>query len=286
MKILGTGLSGLVGSRIVELLSPHFQFENLSLETGVDITKKETVDRYVDASDAPWVFHFAARTDVDGAEKEKSLKEESPTWIVNVDATGYIVEACRRTGKHVLFISTDFVFDGLKEAYTESDTPNPAGFYAETKYEGEKLVMTLKNNGLIIRIANPYRINPFTKPDFVHKIIGRLKNNQEIKAAHDQIFVPTFIDDIAYAIRTLVAKQATGIYHAVGSQALSPYTAAQKIAKTFGFNTSLVQQVSFAEYFKGRAPRPFHALLRNDKITKLGVVMHSFDEVLPRVKAE
>lgn len=285
MKILGTGLSGLVGTRVVELL-PQFQFENLSLETGIDITKKETVDRYIESSDASWVFHFAARTDVDGAENESAQEEKSPTWIVNVAATNYIVEACQRTGKHLLYISTDFVFEGTKESYTEDDLPNPQGWYAKTKYEGEKIVQTIGNFGLIIRIANPFRLDAFSKPDFVHKIIDRLKSGQEIVAAQDQIFVPTFIDDIAGALKVLVEKNASGIYHVVGSQALSPFDAAQHIAKEFKFDTSRIKPTMFAEYFAGRAPRPFRAHLKNDKITQLGAVMHSFDEILPRVQAE
>ncbi len=284
MKILGTGLSGMVGSRVIELLSPRFQFENLSLETGVDITKKETVDRYVEHSDAPWIFHFAARTDVDGAEKERDQKEESPTWVVNVSATQYIVDACKKFRKKLLYISTDFVFDGEKDQYTEKDTPHPLGWYAETKYEGEKRVDTLGGDGLIIRIANPYQSARFTKADFVHKIIDRLASGQEVIAAQDQIFVPTFIDDIAPAIETLVTRGLFGIYHVVGSQALSPFMAAQKIAKLFNFDISLVKPASFVQYFSGRAPRPFHANLKNDKITQLGVVMHSFDEGLAIVK--
>lgn len=284
MKILGTGLSGMVGSRVVELLSPSFQFENLSLETGVDITKKETVDQYIASSDAPWIFHFAARTDVDGAEKERTLKEKSPTWIVNVLATQYIIDACKRTGKKLLYISTDFVFDGTRDEYREEDLPNPLSWYAITKYEGERRVSSLRDHGLIVRIANPYRIDTFAKPDFVHKIIDRLKNHQEVVAANDQIFVPTFIDDIARALNILVENNASGVYHVVGGQALSPFAAAQKIAAVFGLDLSLVKSTTFAEYFAGRAPRPFHAHLKNDKITQLGVVMHSFDEVLPHIK--
>ncbi len=283
MKILGTGLSGLIGTRIVDLLSSSFQFENLSLDTGVDITNKKVVDERIEKSDAQWVFHVAAVTDVDGAEKERSLKEDSQTWKVNVVATEYIVEACKKTGKKLLYISTDFVFDGAKDFYTEGDIPHPLGWYGITKYEGEKRVQMLGEQSLIIRPANPYRLDKFTKPDFVHKLIDRLKSNQDVVAPQDQIFVPTFIDDIAGALKTLVENNASGIYHVVGSQALSPFVAAQKIASVFGFDQSLVKQTTFAEYFAGRAPRPFHAHLKNDKITQLGVVMHSFDEVLPRI---
>jgi dTDP-4-dehydrorhamnose reductase len=91
MKILGTGLSGLVGGRIVELLQDRYEFENLSLETGVDITKPGVVDEYIAKSEAPWVWHFAARTDVDGIEAEKSQGEHSLTWTVNVKATEHVM---------------------------------------------------------------------------------------------------------------------------------------------------------------------------------------------------
>src|SRR4030042_6196951 len=229
MKIIGTGLSGLVGSRVVELLSPSYSFENLSLETGVDITQKETVDAYLDRSDSPWVFHFAAKTDVDGAEKERNLGEKGSVWLVNVGATQYIVDACRRTKKRLLYISTDFVFDGKKDVYNEDDIPKPQGWYAVTKYEGEKRVTSL-DNGLVIRIAYPYRASDKVRPDFVNKIIARLKSGESIAAPGDKLFGPTFIDDIAHAIQVLVERNARGIYHVVGSEAISPYRAAQQIA--------------------------------------------------------
>ena len=77
----------------------------------------------------------------------------------------------------MLYISTDYVFDGTKDEYTEDDTPNPQGFYAETKCKGEDAVRELGNMGLIIRIANPYRAHPIGKKDFVHKMKERLEAN-------------------------------------------------------------------------------------------------------------
>src|SRR3989344_8889131 len=133
MNILGTVLSGLIGSRVVELLTPEYTFKNLSLETGFDITDSQAVEKYFTRSNAPWVFHFAAITDVDGCEKEKSQGAESTAWEVNVRATENIANICKKTGKHLLYISTDFVFDGTKELYIETDTPHPLNFYAMTK---------------------------------------------------------------------------------------------------------------------------------------------------------
>ena len=112
VNIIGTGLSGLVGSRVMNLLTPEFRFENLSLETGVDITQKDVVMDKISSSDASWIFHFAAITDLDAAEKERSLGESGNTWRVNVEGTRNIVEAARKFKKRVLYLSTDFVFDG------------------------------------------------------------------------------------------------------------------------------------------------------------------------------
>lgn len=278
MNILGTGLSGLVGSRVTELLSPDFTFENLSLETGVDITDKTSVDTFFAKSAAPWVFHMAAYTNVQGAEKERDL-----AWKVNVLATEHIIDTCKKLGKKLLYVDTDYAFDGKKKSYTEEDTPNPLGWYAVTKSEGAKRVVT--SGGLVIRISNPYRANPVGKKDFVHKMLEWLQTGQVVTAPIDQIFTPTFIDDIAAALRVLVKLGASGIYHVVGSS-LSPFDAAQIIADVFGCNKKLIQQTTFATMFINRAPVPQYATLKNDKIQSLGVTMHSFNEGIAEVKKQ
>ncbi len=286
MNILGTGLSGLIGSRVTALLSPGFSFEDLSHKTGVDITQYDQVNEKIEASDAPWVFHFAAYTDVQGAEKEKELGKESAAWKVNVDATANIAEICKKTGKHLLYLSTDYVFDGQKKEYSESDTPNPQGWYTMTKYEGEKIVAGLGPLGLIVRISNPYRANPVGKRDWVHKMMDRLSTGQPISGPEDQLFVPTFVDDLAGVIRTLVEKNHSGIVHAGGGSALSPYQAAQKIAALYGYDMSLVTPNTFAKFSEGRAPYPQYAVLKNDTLTAWGISMRTFDDGLAEVKRQ
>lgn len=284
MNILGTGLSGLVGGRVVELLSSAHTFENLSLETGVDITKPGVVDEYITRSDAPWVFHFAARTDVDGIEPEKDQGEQSLAWIVNVKATEYVVDAVRKSGKHLLYLSTDFVFDGTKERYTETDQPNPQSWYARTKYEGEQRVLGLGANGLVVRIANPYRTPWSGKPDFIQRMLARLQAGQPLSVPAGQQFVPTFIDDIAAALDLLVRHNASGIYHAVGSEAMSPLAVAEALTIAYKITQADISQVPFAQYYAGRAPRPFQAVLSNAKITELGLHMSTFSEGLRKIR--
>lgn len=278
MNIIGTGLSGLVGSRVVELLERGFQFENLSLETGVDITQKDVVHERLTASPASWVFHFAAVTDLDASEKERQRGEKSLAWRVNVEGTRNIVDVAKTSAKHVLYLSTDFVFDGSGGPYTEESRPNPQSWYAVTKYEGEKLVAGLKDAGLILRIAFPYQARPQGRVDFVHRIIEQLRAGERIEAPNDQHFTPTYIDDIARVIAQLVRTNASGVYHAVGSQALSPYDAALLIAQMHRLDQSRIAPTSWEAYYKNRASRPRQAVLKNDKIESLGLSMTPFLE--------
>lgn len=286
MNIIGTGLSGLVGSRVADLLSPEYTFDNLSLETGFDITNRQAVETYITNSNAPWVFHFAAITDVDACEKEKSLGIRSSVWKVNVEATENIASICRKIGKHLLYVSTDFVFDGTIEPYHESDMPHPLSFYGQTKYEGEKRVVDIGNLGLIVRLSFPYRKETWKKADFVHRIMEKFQSGETITVPEGQRIVPTYIDDIAAGLKKLILTNAHGIYHLVGSQALTLKDIAAKIAEQCSFDVQKIYEVPFDAYYAGRAPRPFHAVLSNDKITKLGIRMSSFDEGLEKVRSQ
>ncbi len=286
MKILGTGLSGLVGSRVVELLSPPWSFENLSLETGIDITDKTLVTRYIEQSESQWVFHFAAITDVDGCEQEKDRGQQSRSWQVNVAATEHIVQACKETGKRMVYISTDFVFDGTKPSYTEEDIPNPLSWYALTKYEGEKRVTALGDRGLIVRIAYPYRATAAGKPDFVHRILERLQQGSPVTAPSDSFITPTFIDDIAYALKKLISARSSGIYHVVGGAATTPFEAAQTIARVFELDSSHITSIMHEDYYKNRARRPFYGILKHDKIAKFGVAMSTLEDGLRAVREQ
>lgn len=286
-KILGVGITGLVGSRIAELLD-SYNFTNLSLETGVNITDSKTLDPIRNISSDSIIFHLAAKADVDSCEQEKSLGKESMAWKINVEGTRNVVEACKIGGKKIIYVSTDFVFDGKKEGggYTEEDNPNPVNWYAQTKFEGENIV---KNSGLpfiIMRIAYPYRAKFEMKKDFVRNIISRLEKNQKVQAVTDHVMTPTFIDDIASAVDVLIKNNSEGIFHVVGGQFISPYNAGLLIAKVFGFESSLVEETTKEEYFKGCAERPFRLALKNDKIQKLNIKMKGLEEGLLEVKKQ
>jgi len=279
MKILGTGLDGLVGSRIVELLKDQYEFES----SDVDITDRNSIITRIRNSDASIVLHLAAKTSVDGCEEDRS-----GAWGVNVFGTQNIAEACQKSNKKLIYISTDFVFDGENppsRGYSEEDVPNPVNWYAKTKYEGEKIVQNTLASWIIARIAYPYR-SVFLRNDFLRAILIRLQKNEQVLAVTDHIFTPTLIDDVAYALDVLIKNESKGIFHVVGSQSLSPYDAAVAIAREFGFDQKYITQTTRSEFFKNRAPRPFHSALKNDKIRRLGVRMKGFGEGIREVKRQ
>ncbi len=288
-QIIGLGLNGLIGSRITQLLSDKYSFISLSRSTGVDITDAKSLTNIKNYPDARFVLHLAAKADVDGCEEDKALGDLGDAWKINVEGTRNVAEICRETEKKIIYISTDFVFDGKKsegEKYDEADLPNPLNWYGKTKHEGEQMVEKSGADYIIARLAYPYRASLDTRKDFFRTILENLQQGVKVKAVSDHIFCPTFIDDIAKALDNLIKNDATGIYHIVGGEALTPYAASLKIAEVFGLPKDLITRTTREEFFKDRAPRPFNLALENAKITELGVKMRGFEEGLLEIKRQ
>jgi len=285
IPILATGLSGMVGTRVAEILSDNFEFEDISLATGIDITDKKSVDRVISESESKIVLHLAAKTDVDSCEDDKILGEDGAAWQINVVGTENIIEAAKANGKRVIYISTDFVFDGTKDEYHEDDKANPVSWYGNTKYLGEERLSSSDIDFTILRISYPYRNLFEQKKDFVHRIIEQLKIDAKIMAVRDHIITPTFIDDIAFGLSLFLKRNLSGIYHLVGSSSLSAEAAARLIRTVFNLKGE-VNPIDRSIYFKDRAFRPFNLTLRNDKIGKLGIRMSNFNEGLKTVKTQ
>lgn len=285
MKILGTGLSGLIGTRVVELLSNEYEFGDLSLDTGVDITDKDLVNKAFAKSDASIVLHMAALTDVDVCEADRDLGMTGRCWQVNVGGTRNIAEAAGRFNKKLIYISTDFVFSGEAEVYNENSEPEPINWYGQTKYEAEKIVQESSDKVLIARLAFPYRAN-FQKEDIVRFFLNRLKNGEQVRAVDDWIITPTFIDDIALALDMLIQKNRGGIFHVVGSSSHTPFDMAKMIAEKFKSDKGLIEAVKLRDLFAGKAPRPQRLVIKNDKIRRLGVKMKGFEEGLMELKRQ
>ncbi len=288
MKIGIIGSTGLIGSRIKELLSSTHQFDEYNSSIGADITDKNSLATLA-ASDAELVLLLAAKTDVDSCELDREKGDAGDAWKINVVGAQNVASLCAETQKKLVYVSTDFVFDGEKpegQAYTEDDVPSPVNWYGYTKWHGEEAV---KNSGveyIIVRPAYPYRAAFEKKNDFMRAIKARMENNQPVAAVSDHLFCPVFIDDFVHAIDVLISSDKTGIFHTVGSQTLSPFDAAKMIALNFGLDQSQISSASRADYFAGKAKRPFNLSLKNDKINALGVEMRGFEEGLQEVKRQ
>ncbi|MBI5045071.1 MAG: NAD(P)-dependent oxidoreductase [Candidatus Levybacteria bacterium] len=286
-NIIGVGISGLVGSRVKELLT-QYSWIGLSRENGFDIQIPDSVS-FSQYNQASWVVLFAAKADVDACELDREHGKDGEAWKINVEGARTVVNACRRDGKKLIYISTDFVFSGddtPENGYDEDDIPSPINWYGHTKFEAEKIIQESGIDHIIVRPAYPYRAKFDSKKDFFRAILGRLQNNQPIKAITDHVYNPTFIDDIADAIGILLKEDKRGIFHVVGSQSLSPYESALEIARVFNCDANLIDKITRQEYFEGKANRPYNLHMNNDKITKLGVTMRSFTQGLEEIKKQ
>lgn len=284
--VAATGLTGLIGSRLAELMSGEIEWLPLRYEDGFNIASEEKVKKAISEFNGDAVLHLAAFTDLNAANKEQGDKQ-GMCYKINVLGTRNMAQVCQKNGKYLIHVSTDAVFGGDKKLqYTEEDAPGPIGWYGQTKLWAEEEVWKSRCLAVIVRFAYPFRARFEQKKDFVRKIIGQLKSGKEISMFDDTIFTPTFIDDIAPALRAILMKRPTGIFHVVGSTALSPYESAKETAKVFDLNKSLIETQKFDEYLKsGSQPYPRYAELSNGKLkAKLGVSMRTFSEALAEMK--
>lgn len=269
IRIVLTGSTGLVGSRIIELLHNDFTFIPLSHDV-VDITNKDSVYTFLKDLDFDLMLHLAAYTQVDKAEEEQEKAR-----LINVEGTRNLFEHCVSKEKKFIYISTDFVFDGEHPPYYEDSVPNPLGVYAKTKYEGERIV---KDRAMIIRFSYPYRTAYDKKKDFVRSLKFLLESHTPLTMIQDTLITPTFIDDIAEALRHLFVNFTPEIFHICGASSLSPYNAAMIIAEQFHLDSSLITPITLDEYSKGKAPRPRYSVTKSKKNTFY--TMKSFEEGL------
>ncbi|HUV71547.1 MAG TPA: sugar nucleotide-binding protein [Clostridia bacterium] len=290
VKVLGTGLSGLVGSRIVELLGPKFEFEDLALEKGHDITRLRTIEKKIASFPASFLIHLAAFTDV-GAAWEENNNKTGRCYRINVEGTENIASLCAKYRKHLIHFSTDFVFGGeSNEPYTEKDKPNPIDWYGKTKAWAEEKVKTSGCSYTIVRIAYPFRARYPAKTDLIRQLINGLRDKSLYPMFADKIITPTFVDDIAWGIGKILERGSEGIWHLTGSSFVSHYELAKLVVRTFSFDESLVKKGSLLEYQKSNPEaRPYPRCLKiaNQKaIRELGIEMKDINSALLSIKEQ
>lgn len=225
-SLLGTGLNGLVGSRLVRDFADFYNFENLDVSDPThptDITDYDQVLKALSASSAKAIVHFAAFTDVTKAWEQRDDKN-GVAYRVNVIGTENVARAAKETGKQLVHISTAYVFNGEKESmYTEEDTMNPIEWYGQTKAWAEEKVQEVGGDWTILRIDQPFRPDSFARPDTAHRIISGLQAGKLYPQFTNHFFGPTYIPDFARVIDWVVRTNSTGIFHASAGEKWSDY---------------------------------------------------------------
>lgn len=286
--VIGTGLTGLVGSRIIEL-NQDVNFTNISIESGVSILDLAALEKvFSDHPESKVVLHLAAFTDVNAAWAQKD-DQNGLCYQLNVVGTQNVIDLCRKYGKYLIHISTDYVFDGTKDGkYTEDDPTSPIEWYGETKAIAEKLVTESGISASIVRLAFPYRAQYDPKIDVVRKIKAKLENHEAANLFDDQFTTPTFIDDIAVGLKTFIGTQPTGIFNLVASSSQSIYEMGLLIAEVFSLDKEFVKVFSLAEYLKTPNARPYAKsnILSNVKVAALGIKMRTLREGLEEMKKQ
>jgi dTDP-4-dehydrorhamnose reductase len=249
-KILMIG-SGLLGSKLAGIVVNEFTMLTTYKEHPpttenyksyyLDIINERDVTVLIKKLNPNYIIHTAALTDVDHCERDKRL-----AWNINVEGTKHIAEASKETGAKLIYISTDYVFDGEKGMYKENDPTNPIDYYGKTKLQGEKVVNGLRDY-IIVRPSVLYGA-----------------------------------DNLAELILTLIEKEECGIFHLSGSERISRFDFALKIAKIFDLNTDLIKPIA-SDQLNWIAKRPMDSSLDVTKISKIRKPLN-IEEALTRMR--
>ena len=265
-KIIVTGGTGLLGNKIIKLQAEDYTFfgtynknkPDFKNAIPLDIVNKKKFS-IIEKTQPEVIIHTAGITNVDYCENHR---DES--WKINVEGTKNIIEISEKIGSKIVFISTDYVFDGKKGPYKEDDETNPISWYGKTKLEAEKLIESSNLEYIIARTTVLYGWDKH-KLNFVTWVIDELKNCREIKVVTDQYGTPTLTDNMAEIILQLILKNKQGIYNVVGPDLINRYQFALEIEKIFNLPKRFIIPVTSKE-LNQKAPRPKKGGLKVDKI--------------------
>lgn len=264
MKVLVTGANGQLGYDVLKELKKRGH-EALGVDKEyMDITDHESVGRVLDEVRPEAVIHCAAWTAVDAAENN-----EDNVRLVNAKGTANIAEGCKKLGCKMMYISTDYVFDGSGSEPWKPDCKKykPLGVYGQTKLEGELAVADTIKNFFIVRIAWVFGING---NNFVKTMLKLGKTHDKVRVVNDQIGTPTYTFDLARLLVDMIETDKFGYYHATNEGGyISWCDFACEIYRQAGYKTEVVP-VSTAEYGLSKAVRPLNSRLDKSKLKDNG----------------
>ena len=294
MKVLLTGANGLLGRHLVKKLAEK-GYEVIATAKGeskinsigngkvkflsLDITDGAAVNKLMNEVKPDVLLHTAAMTQVDECELNKI-----DCWNTNVTATRFLIDSAKETKSRIIFISTDFVFDGLHGPYKEEDEPNPVNYYGSTKLAAEKAVIQSGLDWAIVRtVLVVGNTEDGQRQNILTWVKEKLEKGETIKVVDDQVRTPTYVEDLADGIILILEKKSKGIFHIAGKDTLTPYQIAWQTAEFLKLNSKLIEK-SDASNFTQAALRPPTTGFKIDKAKKeLSYQPHSFNEILKEV---
>jgi dTDP-4-dehydrorhamnose reductase len=291
LRILITGASGLYGSKLAKIsLSQGLEVYSTDVQElsvygnflKLDITDKPSVEDAFSKVKPNVVVHAATLTDVDKCETNKDL-----AWKINVEGTRNIIEAAKKQDTFVIYISTDYVFNGEKGFYKETDKPDPIQYYGYTKLKAEEVVQDALSEYFIGRPSVIYGSTPAAgKVNFVLWVIDKLRKGERIKIVDDQYNTPTLNTNIAEMTLEVAKRKLTGVFHLCGATRIDRLSFAKSIAKTFDLDASLIDSAKSSD-FSWPAKRPADSSLDTSKAQKtLTAKPLELDKALEQLKQE
>ena len=286
MKVFVTGVNGQLGHDVMNELNKR-GYEGLGSDiaekysgvadgsavttmpyVSLDITDEEKVKKVIEEYKPDAIVHCAAWTAVDMAEDDDKVEK---VRAINADGTKYIAEACKEIDSKMVYISTDYVFNGQGERPWHPDDKNyePLNVYGHTKLEGELNVSGILDKYFIVRIAWVFGLNG---KNFIKTMVNVGKSHDEVRVVNDQIGTPTYTLDLSVLLVDMIETDKYGYYHATNDdngEYISWYDFTKEIYRQAGMNTKVIP-VSTEEYGLSKAKRPFNSRLDKSKLIENG----------------
>jgi len=251
MRILVTGASGLLGLNLsLKMTGTHTiigvdrsKLAGTPFElVQADLLEPEACSRLLDEVRPDAIIHTAANANVDSCESDPE-----GAHLLNAELPGKLAKLCAKHDVQLIHISTDAVFDGTKDGiYTEDDIPNPLSVYAQTKLEGERAVLSVNPDAIVARV-NFFGWSLTGSRSLSEFFYNSLSAGKQANGFTDVWFCSMFVGDLADTLVRMLEKGLSGLYHTIGSEAITKYDFGLKIARQFGYDSGLVIPISVGE---------------------------------------
>lgn len=294
IKVIITGSNGLLGQSLLDLLLKEKETyqtygfsrgENRSgrddfYYTNLDLTQEEILKTEIEKINPDFIINTAAMTQVDECEDNKEACDS-----LNVDVVKSLVLIAEKLNIHVIHLSTDFIFDGTKGNYKETDTPNPISYYGLSKLKAEKVLLNSTIDFTILRTILVFgKVFDMSRTNIVLWVKSMLEQGKEITIVDDQFRMPTYVNDLAMVCKIAIDKKETGIYNISSNQLLSVFEIAQQIAEVFNLDKKLIKPISSSTLNQRAKRPPITGFDLSKTNTKLGFFPKTFKEDLQRFK--